>query len=81
MDAAEIEAQRGAIYGTPIANHERIASAMSDYLGIEILPSDAAMLMVLVKESRLMQTPDHADSLADRDIYLDFVRRFRAIGR
>ena len=81
MDAAELEAERGKVYGDPLTNHENIAALWSTWLGYDVLPSDVAMCMALVKEARLMRTPDHQDSIDDRGVYLDFHERFKAAGR
>lgn len=75
-----LEAERGKVYGDPLTNHRRIAALWSQYLGVPVLPSDVAECMALVKDSRLMQTPDHGDSLDDRAVYRDFRDRFRAAG-
>lgn len=76
-----LEAERGRIYGDPLVNHERIAALWSVWLERVILPSDVAMCMVMVKQARLIQSPDHEDSMDDKQVYSDFYRRFRAAGR
>lgn len=57
-------------YGTPLTNHERIASLWSTYLETEIRPDQVAICMALVKVARLIQTPDHLDSYIDGAAYL-----------
>ena len=73
-------ARRGA-YGTPEQNFERIATLWNAYLvarGVlppEVLadpagkngltPPDVAAFMRLMKEARIIETPDHRDSFVD----------------
>tara|TARA_R110000823_G_scaffold207592_1_gene338143 strand:+ start:1106 stop:1366 length:261 start_codon:yes stop_codon:yes gene_type:complete len=57
--------EREAIYGTPLVNHQRIAKFWSIYLEHEVTPQDVALMMALVKVARLIQTPDHLDSVID----------------
>jgi len=57
--------ERGRAYGHPRPNHERIAALWSVILGVPVTPEQAALCMIQVKVSRLMQTPDHADSIDD----------------
>lgn len=75
-----LEAERGEVYGDPLDNHRRIASLISAWLGHKVKPSDVAMMMVMVKQGRLIQTPDHGDSIDDAAVYLDFYRRFVEAG-
>jgi hypothetical protein len=75
-----LEVLRGKVYGNPLDNHRRISTLVGAWLGHPVKPSDIAMIMVMVKQSRLAQTPDHADSLDDLEVYLDFYRRFVAAG-
>ena len=56
-------------YGTPRANHQRIAALWSIYLEKEVLPHDVALMMALVKIARLMTTPNHLDSAVDGAAY------------
>ena len=79
-DLAAIEAERGAVYGDPLVNHRRIAELWSVWFGHEVKPSDVARCMAMVKQARLVQTPDHADSMDDEAVYLDFYRRFVEAG-
>jgi hypothetical protein len=75
--AALVRGARQANYGHPLPNHERIAAfwttRLSDKLlpGVSIEPWEAAAMMRLVKEARLMQTPGHDDSLVDISGYAD----------
>jgi hypothetical protein len=57
--------QRGAIYGSAATNHRRISELWSGYLDNYISPEQVAMCMLLVKVSRLSETPRHEDSLTD----------------
>ncbi len=70
-DAARIIDERGESYGHPTPNHIRIAkffdACLCDKLqpGVTISPDDVVRMMIGLKLARLMQTPDHADSLLD----------------
>lgn len=66
MDILDV---RGADYGDPVANHERIAALWSAFLGFEVSAHDVAVCMILVKVSRLASSPGHVDSLVDIDGY------------
>jgi hypothetical protein len=57
-------------YGSPLTNHERIASLWSTYLETQIRPDQVAICMALVKVARLIQTPDHLDSYIDGAAYM-----------
>lgn len=57
------------IYGDPYINHKRIADLWSVYLEKEISPSQVALCLCLVKIARLIQTPDHEDSIIDLAAY------------
>jgi len=76
--AAEIvRGDRQGDYGHPLVNHQRIADfwtvRLRDKLkpGQVIEPWEAAALMRLVKEARLMNTIGHEDSLVDLCGYVD----------
>lgn len=72
-----VRGQRQSDYGHPLDNHERIAAFWTARLRDKLLPGeviephDAAALMRLVKEARLMETPGHLDSLVDICGYAD----------
>jgi hypothetical protein len=76
-EAAGILAERAAAYGNPIPNHERIAAFWTVKFrrklkdGEVVTASDVAQCMRLVKESRLIETPGHRDSLVDICGYAD----------
>lgn len=57
-------------YGHPKINHGRIADLWSVIFGHEVTPHQVALCMALVKVSRLVQTPDHADSYVDGAAYI-----------
>lgn len=64
--AAEIiYGDREKTYGHPGKNLEVIAGLWSAYLEKTITPEDVCHLMVLMKISRLKNTPDHEDSKVD----------------
>jgi hypothetical protein len=62
---------RQAAYGHPRDNFQRTADLWNGYLlatgrsSDAIGPADVAQMMVLLKMARLMQTPDHRDSVVD----------------
>jgi hypothetical protein len=68
---ALVDGERHKVYGHPLPNHERIAAfwtvRLADKLKDDavIEPHEAAACMRLVKESRLIETPGHDDSLVD----------------
>lgn len=74
-----VRGARQASYGHPLDNHERIArfftarlyEKLKDPLGDPITSWEAAALVRLVKEARLIQTPGHKDSLTDIAGYAD----------
>ena len=57
--------ERGSVYGSSHTNHERISELWSAYLGDYISPMQASMCMLLVKVSRLTESPNHQDSIKD----------------
>ena len=56
---------REAQYGPPDKNFKCIADLWSVYLGVPIAPHDVAAMMVLMKTTRLRETPTHTDSWVD----------------
>ena len=68
---------RGESYGTVQENFQRIADFWTVWLmhtgkltpGQQITPRDVAMLNDLQKTARLIETPDHADSIVDKAGY------------
>jgi hypothetical protein len=57
--------ERGRIYGSSRTNHERISELWTGYLGDYISPMQVSMCMLLVKVSRLTESPNHQDSIKD----------------
>lgn len=58
-------ADRNQTYGSPTANFERAASLSSTLLGQPIQPHQIALILMTVKMSRLVETPEHGDSWID----------------
>ena len=54
---------------TPPEVKKRIADLWSVYLEKEISPSQVALCLCLVKIARLIETPDHLDSIIDLAAY------------
>lgn len=64
-EVCEIVHQRGNVYSHPYSNHKRIAELWSAYLEFPITAFQASVMQILVKISRLVETPGHYDSLVD----------------
>src|SRR5574337_1106755 len=60
-----ITKERGQTYGHPGKNFSDIAKLWEVVLGTSISPLQVAQCMRMVKEARLIATPDHLDSLVD----------------
>ena len=65
-----VSGARRAAYGKPEDNFARIARFWDAYFkntgrNIDITAKDVSPLMRLMKEARLCETPDHADSFVD----------------
>lgn len=52
-------------YGPPDEFVSRLAKVWGGYLDVELRPTDAAMMMALLKACRLRTNPNHEDSLVD----------------
>ena len=52
-------------YGPPEEFMGRLAKMWGGYLGIELKPTDAALMMAILKAARLRTNPEHEDSLID----------------
>jgi hypothetical protein len=52
-------------YDPPKANFKRIAAAWTAYKCMSFSEGDVAAMLILVKTSRLVATPDHEDSWID----------------
>jgi hypothetical protein len=72
-----IYGDREKTYGHPAKNLNNIADYWSIYLGKEISAQDVATMMVLLKIARLMNQPDHRDSLVDSAGYLALIERIK----
>lgn len=75
-EATKVLAPRGAVYGSVRDNHERIALLASLLTNMNLTAHNIAMILVAVKLSRIMQSPDHADSYVDAVNYLSFAGEF-----
>ena len=64
-EALQAVEERGENYGHPRDNLRRISEMWSTYLGTEVAMSDVAMMMILLKVARTVETPCHRDSLVD----------------
>ena len=83
-ECAQILSQRGSIYGSSKSNHERISELWSAYYGSYISPMQVSIMQLLVKVSRLSETPNHKDSVKDiigyaviyQELYDDYDKEF-----
>lgn len=57
--------ERGAVYGPPHKDFVRVAALWSAYLGVPIKAHQVPACMMLLKISRLAESPTHEDSLLD----------------
>jgi hypothetical protein len=64
-----INQERRAEYGDPKENFDRIAKMWSAYLGFEICGADVAVMMVLLKVSRIKGSPEKQDTYDDMTGY------------
>ena len=71
------ERDRQSRYGPPEEFMGRLAKMWGGYLGIEVKPTDAAMMMALLKAARLKTSPDHEDSLVDFAGYAHIYERVK----
>lgn len=70
LSATDVIGHRGAIYGSPRTNHQRIAARLSQLLEMPITDWQACLMMVEVKLSRIQETSNHEDSFIDACAYL-----------
>jgi len=61
--------ERGISYGKAEDNFALIARMWSAWLGVPVTAVDVAIMMGHVKDARLKNTPDHADSWIDKAGY------------
>lgn len=62
---AAVNGPRQEAYGNAFDNWTRTAALMSPVVGEDLTAEKAILLMVQVKVARLLQTPDHHDSIVD----------------
>ena len=62
--------QRGGVYGSSRTKHERIPELCSGHPGDYISPMPVSICTLLVKISRLAESPNHLDSVKDGIGYL-----------
>jgi hypothetical protein len=62
---ADVVKDRGQDYGSILDNHTRISRLWSVLLNTEVTPEQVALYMIAVKQARLMETPNHEDSIQD----------------
>ena len=66
LDACKVALNsRGQHYGKVLENPNRIAKIWSLIIGSEITEEQVALMMVGLKVARLIETPDHQDSILD----------------
>jgi nucleoside 2-deoxyribosyltransferase len=72
-----IHGERQGVYGHPFEDFSKTASLWSPILGVSVTPEQVALCMLQVKISRLLQSPDHRDSLVDTHGYLGTYKMVR----
>lgn len=70
LSATDIIGQRGAVYGSPRINHQRISARLTQLLEMPISDWQACLMMVEVKLSRIQESSNHEDSFIDACAYL-----------
>lgn len=67
LDTAKeiVTGARQTTYGTPEDSFSTIAGLWGSYLGVNVSPSDVAMLMVLLKVARSKGDAGYADNYVD----------------
>ena len=56
---------RAEAYGSPEVNFKNIADLATCLVGREITPRECVLILIAVKLGRLVNTPDHRDSIVD----------------
>lgn len=69
-EAADVVAERGKRYGSPMANHNRTAQLWGAYLGVELTAADVCKLNILQKLSR-DRHQQNRDNLVDVAGYVE----------
>jgi hypothetical protein len=72
-----IYGDREKTYGHPSVNLDNIAKFWNVYLKTDLNAQDVATMMVLLKIARLMNQPDHHDSLLDGLAYFALIDRIK----
>jgi len=72
-DLKAVTRQRGAVYGHPLVNFERIAHLKEGVSGCKDPVIRHALEMICVNMARLVETPDHYDSLLDIAGYIETI--------
>lgn len=65
-----INGQRANDYGSPQTNFGRIAKLWEPILGVQIKPTDVALMLTQLKIARLINSPAHRDSWIDAAGYV-----------
>jgi hypothetical protein len=60
-----VEGSRDEDYGTPERNFGRIANLWTNYTGRVFTETDVAVMMILLKVSRIKESPDREDHWID----------------
>ena len=60
-----INGPRAQDYGDAYENHKRIAEIWSIILGFKVTEEQVLLMMIGLKVARLIQTPNHQDSIID----------------
>lgn len=66
---------RGRVYGDARTSFGRIAGLWNAYAGLNLTRHDVAMMLSLLKVSRIHGAPEHADSYLDAKAYLELAER------
>jgi hypothetical protein len=61
----KVTEERGAVYGDPRVNFARIAHMWSALFGVKVEPWQVPLAMVLLKTSRLIESPTDLDGYVD----------------